>query len=232
MPVTAQQKRIAHDNTLKILHSAKSNEHDDVSSMLRIQDHSFGVWAGILTFLVSAGYATIRYNLIKGDAWQDWPVFTLNKAFGVSSLLLLVIAVVRYRLMPLRSNARILYVSGIFGGVHILVSCMLLGPSYFEKFFYNGRLTVSAGFSMLFGALSAVLFISKAGEKKREPQTDTIIRSLAVVCSLIGLHVAFQGFEVWMSPGDWPGFLAPMTLVSFLAAIVAIAMIRIGGKAK
>jgi len=49
----------------------------------------------LLALLGSVAYATARYNIFKGVSWNDWPTYTLNKALGLSALLLLVLSVVR-----------------------------------------------------------------------------------------------------------------------------------------
>jgi len=222
MSVPLRHKRLVPANdTLSVLRQVESAERKTIFDS--VHDTRIGIRIGILSFLISAIYATIRYHVLKGVSWSDWPVFTLNKVFGVSSLLLLAIAIARYKFRPVLSNSKILYLSGLYGGVHILLSCVLLDPAYYEKFFYDDRLTAIAGLSMLSGAVAAVLFITKAGEKK-ERQINQITRSLAVVCGITGMHVAFQGFQSWFTPNDWPGFIPPLTLISFLTCMAAVSM--------
>jgi hypothetical protein len=72
----------------------------------------------LLTFLGSAIYATARYNVFKGVPWSDWPIYTLNKAFALSALLLLVSSVLRKRSAKEYSNAPNLYMAGVFGFIH------------------------------------------------------------------------------------------------------------------
>jgi hypothetical protein len=221
MSVPLRHKQLVPTDTLSVLRQAESAERKTIFDS--VHDTRIGIRIGILSFLISAIYATIRYHVLKGVSWSDWPVFTLNKVFGVSSLLLLAIAIARYKFRPVLSNSKILYLSGLYGGVHILLSCVLLDPAYYDKFFLQGKLTGIAGCSMLSGAVAAVLFISKAGRKK-DLQINQITRSLAVICGITGMHVAFQGFQSWLTPGDWPGFIPPLTLISFLTCIVALGM--------
>jgi hypothetical protein len=220
MSVPLRHKQMIPNETLSVLRQVESADTKMISDS--VHDRG-GIRIGILVFLISAIYATIRYNVMKDVPWSDWPVYTLNKVFGVSSLLLLVIATARYHLRPTLSNGKILYLSGLFGGIHILISCMLLNPAYYGKFFLDGKLTAIAGFSMLTGAVSAVLFISKAGGRK-DRQITQITRSLTVIGGLTGIHLAFQGFQTWMKPYEWPGFIPPLTLVSFLISIVPLVL--------
>lgn len=219
MSVPVRHKKLIADDTMEVLRPVENTDSDNYSALLQA-NHS-GIRIGLLTFLVSAGYATIRYNIIQGVSWSDWPVYTLNKVFGFSSLMLLVIAIVRYRLESAYSNSKILYMSGLFGGIHVLISCMLLNPVYYEKFFYDRKLTMEASFSMLLGAIAAVIFISRA-TLKGDRNTNNKIRSLAVLSVTVGLHAALQGFQSWLEPSTWPGFIPPITLLSFLVSIAAL----------
>jgi hypothetical protein len=38
---------------------------------------------------VTALCATLRYNMFKGVAWSEWPVYGLNTVFALSALLFL-----------------------------------------------------------------------------------------------------------------------------------------------
>jgi hypothetical protein len=218
MSAPTRQKHLVPDDTMELLRSVDSVERK--ISVARNNDRS-GVKISFIIFFVATVYATIRYNVIKGVAWSDWPLYTLNKVFGVTSLLLLVVAVIRYRLGPLYSNAKILYMAGLFAGIHILISFMLLNPVYFQKFFLDNKLTAVASISMLLGSIATVIFISGAASKS-DRNVDDKIRSLVVVCVLTGLHTFFQGFQSWLVFSTWPGFFPPITLISFVASITAV----------
>jgi hypothetical protein len=41
---------------------------------------------------------------------------------------------------------------------------------------------------------------------------------------LVAGHAAFQGVEVWLNPGGWPGGMPPLTLIGCVAAIGAAAL--------
>jgi hypothetical protein len=175
----------------------------------------------LLTFLGSVVYATARYNVLKGVPWADWPTYTLNKAFALSSLLLLVLAVVRPR--SARADASALSGAGVCAAIHVTLSLILLSPVYFEKLFVHDRLTGAAGLSMALGAaVAAVMTVGKRAPAVPEPGGRS--RMLAVLAFAIGLHAALQGFAGWWTPSTWPGFLPPITLLSFLLGSVALAV--------
>jgi len=204
---------------MKIIRSVDTSELKETRVLPNADSSTIKIVSTI--FLLSTAYATIRYNVIKGVDWSDWPLYTLNKVFGVTSLLLIVLAVVRYGLRSMYSNAKILHMAGLFAGIHILLSFMLLSPLYYPKFFLDGKLTILASLSMLLGSIAAVIFMNGAVQKG-ERKTSEKIRSLATISAIISLHVAFQGYQSWLTPSAWPGFIPPITLLSFLASVTAI----------
>lgn len=36
---------------------------------------------------------------------------------------------------------------------------------------------------------------------------------------LSGLHVLIMGFAGWLTPGKWPGYMPPITMISFLIVV-------------
>ena len=51
----------------------------------------------LAALLGSTLYATVRYNVVKGVPWSDWPAYTPNKALALAALVVLVLSVVRRR---------------------------------------------------------------------------------------------------------------------------------------
>lgn len=223
MSANPQQKKLIPEDALEVLRP-KENEISPNLRVLPQQDH--GIKIAFLTFFIVTGYATIRYNLLRGIAWSDWPVYTLNKIFGVTSLLLLVIAVARYRAGTTYPNGKIMYAAGLFGGIHILLSCFLLNPAYYEKFFHENKLTFTAGLSMLLATIAAVLFFNGAISRGERKVKDKMI-GLVVIGLLTAFHTFFQGFNTWFEASAWPGFLPPITLLAFLAGFIALVIFLI-----
>jgi len=176
----------------------------------------------VLALLGSVIYATARYNIFKGVPWDDWPVYTLNKAFALSALVLLVLSVMRKWSAPGSSNARTLHMAGVFGFVHVILSLILLSPAYYEKLFVQGKLTVPAGLSMALGAVAAGMLVGKRMGGHQD--TGEGLRNLAMLAFVIGLHAMLQGFAGWFAPSKWPGLMPPMTLISFLLGLAAVAI--------
>jgi hypothetical protein len=177
----------------------------------------------LLSLLGSTVYATARYHVFKGVPWRDWPIYTLNKAFALSALLLLVFSVIRRRSAPGHANARELTMAGVFGAVHVMLSLTVFSPVYYERLFVQGRLTAAAGLSMVLGAIAAAVMAT--GTRTRgDQQTDGGVTILTILAFVVGLHAMLQGFTGWFAASEWPGMMPPLTLVAFLLGLAAVAV--------
>ena len=110
-----------------------------------------------LTVLVTTAlYATLRYNVFKGVAWSEWPVYVLNKVFALSALSLLMIYALRRRRSQDETAARLLPVAWTLMLLHVGLSLAILNPAYYVKYFEAQKLTWQAGWSMMLGVVAAV----------------------------------------------------------------------------
>jgi len=177
-----------------------------------------------VVFAVSIGYATVRYNIFKGVPWTDWPLYVLNKAFAVSSLVLLAINVLRYQFIKKRSNAKIFKFAMFLGFLHILISFALLNPAYYDKFYLNGKLSFLAGVSYLLGAIATALIFNKGFSKELKNNRATKIKVLSVLAFIIGSHATLQAFQGWVPASAWPGYMPPLSMISFLIGLFALVL--------
>jgi hypothetical protein len=175
----------------------------------------------LLALLSSVTYATVRYQVFKGVPWHDWPAYTLNKAFGLAALLLMVLSVIRKPSTQERPVADTSYMAGVFAVTHVFLSLILLSPAYYESFFRENKLTVAAGFSMLLGTLAAVTMALGPGNRPGQSAVRSA-KNLSALAFIVGLHAALQGFTGWFAPSKWPGMMPPITLISFLLGLAAV----------
>lgn len=165
-------------------------------------------------------YATLRYNVFKGVAWDEWPTYVVNKAAALAALVLIVMAV------ALRSREgsrnRLLAVAGWLVLLHVGLSLALLGPASYEGCYREGKLTLAAGLSVLIGAASAATFPRLMRSVPDDALSSWYRRSgwLAFAC---GLHAALLGYGNWANPSAWPGFMVPITMIAFLSGLVGLA---------
>jgi hypothetical protein len=169
----------------------------------------------------STMYASARYQVFNNVPWTDWPIYTLNKAFGLSALVLLVVAVARRRWRPGLPIGATMLAAGVLFGIHVLVSLALLSPAYFPKFFAGGKLSALAGTALVLGAIATALLA--AGAKARALETaDQKARGLASLAFAVGAHGALPGVASWLEPSAWPGLMPPITLLSFVLGAAAL----------
>jgi len=174
-------------------------------------------------------YATLRYNVFKGVAWDEWPIYVVNKVFALSALLLVVRCIIQQRGRG-SVDSKLLSVAGSLMLMHIALSLAILDPAYYPKFFTGSKLTMQGGLSMLVGAISAAgihyYFRSCANR-----EASCWINSVGVFALLAGVHAGLLGYPSWLSPATWPGYMVPITLISFVTGVAAL-VISISARAK
>ena len=94
---------------------------------------------------VLAGVRHRSLQRLQGVPWSDWPVYVVNKAVALSSLLLLLAWILRARLGPDESSSSLLSLARRFALVHAGLSLAILSPAYFPTFFSGGRLNWAVG---------------------------------------------------------------------------------------
>lgn len=215
----------------QLTNKPQSNASQDLAIHQDRQQDKFGTRIILFIFFGSTLYATFRYNIFKGVPWTDWPLYVLNKSFAVSALILLVLAIFRYRNNQPKSNKQILNASKFFLILHILISTSLLSPVYYAKFFADAKLTLPVSISILLGAIATALYIRNSFSTGLEERHNEKIKYLTSISLFVGFHAGIQGYQGWFSPNTWPGFLPPITLISFLLGISAL-LIRLLSKNK
>ena len=173
---------------------------------------------------ISFAYAIIRYHIFSDVPWSHFPLFISNKAISMAGLIFLGLALVQSE----KSDRKAL---GQWGaaliGIHILISFIILNEHYFEKFFVGpGEMTFQAEVSMIAGIIGtifmcALLLASNNGNGNANPsQLSLRIGWGRAILVLAAIHLAFMGYTSWLTPSKWYGYLPPITLISFLVALV------------
>jgi hypothetical protein len=185
------------------------------------------------TMSFAIGYAVLRYHIVGGVPWKDFPFFILNKGLGLGALILVVmnfaIGPARNLGLPISQSwldaRKALGMSGfLFVLIHALMSFMLFTPAVFGKFFAaDGTLTGIAGISMLAGVLGFVVlwgynlsFQTQLREDEAFISFITSRRFLIWALLLGGVHLFFMGYSGWLNPAGWHGGLPPISLVAFV----------------
>jgi len=190
-------------------------------------------WAIITwTFILSIGYAIVRYHILGEVAWKDLPFFILNKGISMSALILLAF---NFTFGPLKNlgapipnswlrSRRIIGIVGFIQVfVHVIMSLMLFNPTVFAKYFeQNGTMTLITGLSMIAGVLAFIFLwiynVSFNAAFRKDKDLISFITSRKVLLSAMlfsGAHLVFMGYNGWLNPGGWLGGLPPISLVAF-----------------
>jgi hypothetical protein len=195
----------------------------------------------LLFLAVALVYSVVRYHVFGGVAPEHFPLFILNKAISLAAVFLFAAALMVKQLPagfggsdPDGSGsgraeaARRFGQSGfILAALHSLISLIILSPEYYPKFYLEtGRLNLVGELSMLLGVLSFGCFSLAAlgplaGDKTKQQKLARTMGLWGFL--LVGLHVLVMGWNGWLKPVDWHGALPPISLVAFLAILVAAA---------
>lgn len=174
------------------------------------------------TLALSTLYATARYNVFKGVPWADWPDYICNKVLALSGLILISLAVFRLASRNTRPIRRLMAAGSAFALTHTLVSLGLLRPAYFDRFFAGEKLSLAGGTSLMMAAVAMALL--HWGKGRRGSSTPASSGGpLGAIAFLSGLHAALPSMAAWLDPAAWPGGMPPITLISFLVGLAALA---------
>ena len=164
--------------------------------------------------VTAVAYATLRYNVFQGVPWSDWPVYVLNKAAAVSSLVMLLVWTLRAQRGRRNAPGGLLAAAARLALLHTALSIAILSPAYYPAFYNGARLTWQGSLSLLLGVSTASGLVMSA----RGPlDARATARRLGLVTFAVGLHAAIYGYPGWFTPSLWPGHLPPITMLSAVA---------------
>lgn len=181
----------------------------------------------LLTFIGSLTYAIVRYNIFHEVAWTDLPLYIMNKALSLAAVILFAIS----RVIKFNSDTNIKKIlkdfAVIFAIVHVVISITILSPSYFSKFYTDNQFTLLGSLTLLFGILAFLLMFLFSGKffLRKVLSNKTNMNKIVLLFLLFSAaHVFVMGYQGWLVPSNWPGGLPPISLLSFLALLVPLAI--------
>ncbi len=193
------------------------------------------VWGACLA------YAILRYNVIKGVEWMHLPLYTVNKSVALAGILFLALAYLTGKKSSdpsagtehLRARAKFLGLTGFsMLSLHVLMGVILLSSANYEKFFdpsgtlnWTGELTFLFGVlaygCLLFPAITTLPYMYDALGVERWQRSQRLgYLALTLGCG----HTFTMGYKGWFDLSTWPGWLPPITLLGFLAGLLAISV--------
>ena len=177
--------------------------------------------------LAVLAYAILRYHIIKNVPWEHLPLYTTNKVFAVVGLA----GLVGSRLAADRKRRQRYGFAGLWGTtVHVLMSMLLIGLNYFQKFYLEtGKLTWQAELSMAAGVLGLgfLLWLLIATLEAESKQQTSLVPGIARWALLAtALHLVFMGGAGWLNRDDWTAAkgLPAITLLAFGLSLLGLAL--------
>jgi DMSO/TMAO reductase YedYZ heme-binding membrane subunit len=186
------------------------------------------------------GYAVLRYLIAGSTPPAQLPMFVLNKALAVASVLLVAGCLAIGPLVRLRRldaawirDRKGLGVAGFaFGALHSVMTLAMMSPAVYAKLYDGaGRYTAVGGLAVLAGivtlaALIAPALTSLAGIRgAMKPSDWRGAQQLAIVgLGAVGVHLVALGLPSWLAPEKWPAGLPPLTLVAFAPVALSLGL--------
>ena len=177
--------------------------------------------------LAVLAYAILRYHIVKNVPWEHLPLYTTNKVFAVVGLA----GLVGSRLAADRKRRQRYGFAGLWGTtVHVLMSMLLIGLNYFQKFYLEtGKLTWQAELSMAAGVLGLgfLLWLLIATLEAESQQQTSLVPGIARWALLAtALHLVFMGGAGWLNRDDWTAAkgLPAITLLAFGLSLLGLAL--------
>jgi hypothetical protein len=175
----------------------------------------------IISLLFSILYSILRYNIFSDVSWIDLPLYVFNKGFALSSIILFAYYHSSINNPKISVNKLFREYAIILGVLHILISLIIISPEYFPKFYNSLKLNGVGELSIFFGVISSGIILYMNSKKILEEslsKTKTKERLASIFFVMLAAHVFVMGYKGWLDPGSWPGYLPPITLLSFIIA--------------
>ena len=185
-----------------------------------------------VTLFLSLIYVVLRYHIFGGVSWEEFPLFILNKGLSLAGFLLITY---NFSFGPIKNigvkvpdswlDARntLAMIGFLLLLLHALISFLLFSPEYYAEFFEeNGKLTLLASLSILFGVVGFVLlWMINMTFQTYMRENDIFVKFISsrsfllAALTLGGLHLALMGYKGWLTPALWHGGLPPVSLLAF-----------------
>lgn len=182
----------------------------------------------LFIFILLYSYAVLRYHFGKNVPWSEW-YYILNKAFAWTGFTLICLSVLQQKWLDnLKTTRRELGVLGFcFVIIHAVSVLFLFNPEHYPKF-YSGQEINSLGWIIIsIGLLSMLSFsLPFIAAMKSTPATSRVFKLGKIGVLISVFHPLLIGYSGWFSPGSWPYFMPPITLLAVLFCLLVF-MIRL-----
>lgn len=164
-------------------------------------------------------YTVLRYIVFGPETIVQIPAFLFNKAISLASVCFLTMAAY-YHATGYSERLKQWGTAALHCAyLHIVISVAIISRAYYPKFFGDDKMNLVGEMTIGFGALAAYCFWLIGINKSNHWRKQTL-QILATI--LIGAHVTAMGLSGWLTPDKWNGGMPPISLVSFILAIISL----------
>jgi len=179
-----------------------------------------------LTKLIVVLSSTTVYTIIRYVVYGDvspihTPVYLLNKSVSMSSVLFLFLAALNYKSDQKGKMKFWGMAAWHCACLHVLMSFAILSKAYFPKFFGIEKMNLAGEVTILSGVLAAYCFWLV---RRNNAVLIRRRRFLLLSCLFVGIHLVAMGSGGWLTVAKWHGGLPPISLLSFVFAVVSLVL--------
>jgi hypothetical protein len=190
-----------------------------------MQKRRFNIFFILSIFLITYGYAFVRYHLGKELLELIHIPFVLNKAIAWTAGTYLVLSLIPD--LYLRTFNVVRRELGMLGYllavIHICSGILLLRPNLYPKFYTDEVLNNSGWIYISFGVCALIAFsLPLYASLKKATPSDFRFRFGKLGIVMVLFHVIAIDLPGWLEPLKWPLFLPPITLLFAVYTIVVI----------
>ena len=171
-------------------------------------------------FALSLVYAAQRYLVFGTVAIANLPCFVVNKAAALGSILALTLAAYNARKGRVSEHQNWFSTFKALLFLHIMLSLFLFSADYYPKMFTSGKMNLFGELFMFFGVVAVCLLLYRTIVRDASVKVE-LLQALSLAA--IALHNLFLGVGNWGKWQDWPGHMPPITMISFILPLIALA---------
>lgn len=189
------------------MNSSQSNPHR--SFRPRHQEHDSTPKTAGLTFLASLAYAALQAN---SAAPGHWTLHTLTLGSGLAGAVLVGRALMARGRGERRQLGR--------WGFNLALFHLLLSISQVDTVLLSNLQQLGFACGLAGTILLAQLFQDGSGQNQGRDRQAGAGTAGRVVLGLLLVHALLLEPDTWTSPGSWPKFLPPVSLIGFLWGLI------------
>lgn len=166
----------------------------------------------LFILLLCFTYAACRYVIFGEVAYTQLPAYVSNKAFAFSIAALLLMSALKQKHNSAQAASYGRWAWHLLL-LHTLISATLFSAVHYPKFFDGEMSNANGQLLLLAGVIGAYGFYRLQHLKDNH--------QLKALCALLLVaHVLPMGGS-WFSAESWPGYMPPVSLLSFIMAGIA-----------